>query len=103
LLSIQEPELAIIEEHLLWCHECLDRAEENLRSFRENGREHLGHISTENLERYHLGHLELAQVVKINEHTSGCREYADRMTAVKRFILLVRAGVIRGGFDKGIE
>ena len=23
----EEPELATIEEHLLWCHECLDRAE----------------------------------------------------------------------------
>jgi hypothetical protein len=24
---MEEPELATIEEHLLWCQECLDRAE----------------------------------------------------------------------------
>ena len=29
---VQEPELAVIEEYLLWCHGCRDRAEENLRS-----------------------------------------------------------------------
>jgi hypothetical protein len=25
----EEPELTAIEEHLLWCHDCLDRAEKS--------------------------------------------------------------------------
>jgi hypothetical protein len=25
--KVQEPELALLEEHVLWCHDCLDRME----------------------------------------------------------------------------
>jgi len=27
LRQLREPELGIVEEHLLWCHECLNRME----------------------------------------------------------------------------
>lgn len=28
-MTTEGPELAAIEEHLLWCHECVERAEES--------------------------------------------------------------------------
>jgi hypothetical protein len=94
--AIRGPEPAMVEEHLLWCRHCLDRAEENLRSIREKGRAHVGHISTDNLELYQLGHMtDALAIAEIDRHVSACRECADRMLAIDRFISLVRAGVIR--------
>lgn len=61
----------------------------------------LGHISTDDLERYQFGQLkEAPSLVEIKQHLSECLECADRMLAVERFIRLVRAGVFRGGFGR---
>ena len=88
----------MVEEHLLWCHECLDRAEENLQSIRENGREHLGHIATDSLENYLIGRIEAAQAFQISMHLLECTECTDRLMAVERFITILRSGVIRGAY-----
>ena len=54
------------------------------------------HISTEELERYHLGQVQTDQVrTGIKAHLTHCRECADRMLAIERFIRLVRGGRIR--------
>ena len=89
------PELASIEEHLARCNKCFDRAEENLRSIREKGREHLGRVLTVNLEKYHLGQQKSNVALRIRNHLKECSECADRLLAVERFIRLVRSGVIR--------
>ena len=47
-------ELFVIEEHLLWCDYCTDRAGENVRTL-EKGRVHLGHVSTDELELFQAG------------------------------------------------
>lgn len=86
----------MIEAHLVSCLHCVRRAEENLRSIRENGRAHLGHISTDDLERYHLGYMtDALTITGIEQHISECRDCADRMLATERFIYLVRTGAIR--------
>ena len=59
----------------------------------------MNHISTEDLERFHLGRLSDPLVVNgIEHHISECRDCADRMLAIERFIRLLLAGVIRGEF-----
>jgi anti-sigma factor RsiW len=99
LARIPEAERALIAEHLLGCRDCHKRAEENLRSIREKGRAHLAHISTDDLERYQRGQLNDGQIsAGIEQHVSECRECADRMLAIERFVQLVRAGVIRSEF-----
>jgi hypothetical protein len=94
-------ERAMVEEHLRYCLHCLRRAEENLRSIREKGREHLGHISTDNLEKYKLGRItEAHAIARIDRHLTECIDCAHRMLAVERFIQLVLQGVVRD--DLGI-
>lgn len=93
-------ELALIEEHLLWCPDCLNRAEENFRDILEKGRAHLGHISTDDLERYQRGQLnDTPTRAGIEQHVTECQECADRMLAIERFVHLVRTGVIERGFE----
>jgi hypothetical protein len=95
--AIRGPELAMIEEHLLWCLHCVGREEKNLRNNREKKRAHVGHISTDDLELYHLGNMTDAMAIGgIEQHISECPDCADRMMAIDRFVHLVRAGVIRG-------
>jgi hypothetical protein len=53
--AIRGPELVRIEEHFLWCSYCIGREVKHLRKIREKGRAHMGHISTDELELYHLG------------------------------------------------
>ncbi len=96
---IPEPERALITAHLLGCLDCHKRAEENLRNIWEKGRVHLGHISTDDLERYRRGQLNDGQMsAGIEQHMLECRECADRMLAIEQFVKLVRAGVIRSEF-----
>jgi hypothetical protein len=58
----------------------------------------MDHISTDDLERYHLGRVSDAlSVTGIEQHISECRDCADRMLAIERFIYSVRAGVIQVG------
>ena len=85
---VRGQELAIIQEHRLWCQECLNRAVENLRSIRKNGREHMGHISMDNLERHHLGQMDTGPTLDAAKHLSECGLCADRLEAVGRFISL---------------
>jgi hypothetical protein len=93
-------ELAVIEEHLLWCRDCLARAEEWLNDLRVKGRSHVDHITTDDLERYHLGQLDGEPTLAgIEAHLSHCRECADRMLALNRFIYLVQIGVIKRPFE----
>ena len=59
-----------------------------------------GHISTDDLERYHLGQLQDAPALAgIEQHLSKCRDCADRMLAVERFCHLVWTGVIKRPFE----
>jgi hypothetical protein len=56
----------------------------------------LGHILTADLERYQLGTLKGSPTpAEIEHHLSECRECADRMLAIERFIRLVGAGALR--------
>jgi hypothetical protein len=61
------------------------------------------HISVDDLQRYHLGHVhEPEELSKIEEHLLWCQQCLDRVEAVKRFVDLLRAGVIPGGFDRNM-
>jgi hypothetical protein len=100
--AIRGPELAMIEEHLLWCHDCLDRAEADLR-LRRDGQVYAEHISTDGLERYHLGQLEKGILMEVTEHLAECLDCSHRLLAVERFIQLVRAGAVRGEFYKDFK
>jgi hypothetical protein len=60
------------------------------------GRAHLDHIATDDLERFHLGQVtDALATAGIEQHLAECRDCADRMLAIDRFIELVRAGEIR--------
>lgn len=101
--GLKESELKIIEEHLLWCHPCIERAKENLRSIQEKGRAHLGHATTEDLESYHLGRLKLKAMVAIRKHAEACQECADRFHCEVRlqaicFCRLIAQGPVNKGF-----
>ncbi len=58
------------------------------------------HISTDDLERYHLGHVQEPELARIEEHLLWCQDCLDRMEATARLIGLIRAGAILAGFDK---
>jgi hypothetical protein len=61
------------------------------------------HISVDDLERFHLGRVqEPEELSKIEEHLLWCQQCLDRVEAVKRFVDLLRAGVIQGGFDRNM-
>jgi len=60
---------------------------------------HGRHLSTQELELYHLGRLEAALLASREEHLSRCQDCRDRLGAVEVFIKRVRAGVIRGKFE----
>jgi hypothetical protein len=58
----------------------------------------MDHIPTIDLERQFLGQTtDTAANARINQHLSVCRECADRMLAIDRFIRSVIAGMIRAG------
>jgi hypothetical protein len=97
--AIRGPELAMVEEHLLWCQECIDRAEEDIQGIRMNDQELPWHPSPVELEGYHLGRLSFPAVALIEDHIAGCQACADRSLALWRFVRLLRAGVVKGGFD----
>ena len=100
LSLMRKPELAVIEEHLLLCRDCITLAEENLCSLRKKGQVHVDHIPTGDLERYHLGQLDGEPTLAvIEEHLSECRDCADRMLALDRFIHLVQTGVMKRPFE----
>ena len=92
---MSEMEMAMIEEHLLWCRPCVDRSEGGLRNMSEKQVSHADHISTDRLELYHLGNLKDTQA-EIEQHISECQDCADRTLAIQRFVGLVRAGLIGG-------
>ena len=100
LSLIRDPELAVIEEHLACCRDCLTRAEENLSGLREKERASIGHPSIDDLERYHRGQFDgEPTLVDIEEHLSDCWDCADRMLALDRFIHLVRTGGVKRPFE----
>ncbi len=96
--AIRGPELAMVEEHLLWCFHCQRREEKNLRCIREKRRADLGHITTDDLELYQLGRMTDDQIAGIDHHLSECIDCEHRMLAIDRFVKLVRAGMIRAGW-----
>ena len=57
------------------------------------------HISTDDLERYHLKRVRGLELAAIEEHLLWCHDCLDRMEATERFINLVRAGATWGGFE----
>ena len=97
--AIRGPELAMVEEHLLWCLHCQRREEENWRSMREKRRAHLGHITTDDLELYQLGRMtDAADCRNRPSHQQSVATAHDRMLAIEQFVKLVRAGLIRAGW-----
>jgi len=69
--AIRGAELAMVEEHLLWCLDCASRAEKSCVSFDWKGAAKMDHISTEDLELYHLGRVSDAHTVtNIEQHIS---------------------------------
>jgi hypothetical protein len=93
--TIRGQELAIVEEHLLWCLECVRREEEICA---ELERAHMDHISIDDLELYHLGHIaDASTIAGIEQHVSECQHCADRTLAIQRFVHLVRDSEIREG------
>ena len=100
LSLMRQQELAVIEEHLLWCRDCLDRSEDNLLNLREKVRTHVDHISIDDLERYNLGHFQdVPTLAELEQHLSECRDCADRKLALDWFIHLVKTGVIKRPFE----
>jgi hypothetical protein len=96
--TIRGPELAMVEEHLIWCVYCAGREAKSCAVFGWKGAALMDHVSTYDLELYHLRQLTDAQAIAaIEQHSLECQECADRMLAVKRFVLSVRAGEIRAG------
>ena len=61
--AIRGPELAMVEEHLLWCLHCVHREEESCAEFGLKRAAIINHISTDDLERFHLGRLSDAHAV----------------------------------------
>jgi hypothetical protein len=57
------------------------------------------HISTKDLERYLLNRLQEPELGWVEEHLLWCQECQNGANGVQRFIDLVRAGLIRGGFE----
>lgn len=94
--AIRGPELAMIEEHLLGCFHCQRREEKFCATFGRKGTAMMDHVTTENLELFHLGRVtDALAIAEIEHHISECQECADRMLAIDRFIALVQAGVVR--------
>jgi predicted metal-binding protein len=76
-------ELAMMEEHLLWCRQCFERTQENF----ESGESSCGHISVDEMELYHRRQLaDEGREAVITSHVSRCQDCADRMLAVQRFL-----------------
>jgi len=97
-------ELFLVEEHLLWCDYCTNRAGENLRDLREKGHARMGHISTDELEVFLAGGLDDAvAAARIDEHVRACQECADRMLALRRFLNMVSAGRLTKGYGSTIR
>jgi len=61
--AIRGSELAMVEEHLLWCLHCAHREEESCAAFGLKRAATMNHISTDVQERFHLGRLSDAQAV----------------------------------------
>jgi hypothetical protein len=57
------------------------------------------HLSTEQLEEYAMGCVREPELTRVEEHLLWCLEWVDRAEAVDRFILLLQAGAIKGGFE----
>ena len=65
--AIRGLELAMVEEHLLWCSYCRGREEKSCSMFGWKRAAHMNHISTDDLELYQLGHMtpELCTVLSL--------------------------------------
>ena len=65
--------------------------------------QHVGHISTVDLKRYHLDTVATRQELAVlDEHLLWCRECLDRLDAVEAFLDRVEAGRIPGYFDADV-
>jgi hypothetical protein len=95
--AVRGLELAVIEEHLLWCFHCQRREEENLAQHpgETAGTSHGPHLDRRSGTLQVGSHDRRPGPAGIEQHMSECQQCADRMLAIDRFISLVRAGVIR--------
>jgi len=57
------------------------------------------HISDHDLERYHLGMINGAELDALETHIIGCPACADRAAEVADYVDAMRAGIIKGNFD----
>ena len=97
-------ELFVVEEHLLWCDYCTERAGENLQDLREKGHAQMGHISTDELEVFLAGGLDDAvAAARIEEHLRACQHCAHRILAIGRFLNMVGAGRMTKGYGSTIR
>ena len=61
------------------------------------------HLTTDELEAYYLGKVvSEIDLARIEEHLLWCHQCLDRIEAVERFIDMVRAGAVMGGFDRNM-
>ena len=59
-----------------------------------------GHISGDDLERYHLGMItDEAELAPLEEHLLACRACAERAEATARYVDAIRAAIIKGDYD----
>lgn len=62
----------------------------------------LGHASDLDLERYHLGMIaEGPELAALEEHLLICAKCVDRAEETGAYVDSIRAGIIKGNFDKG--
>ena len=59
----------------------------------------MGHVLSDDLERYCLGIVGESECSTIEQHLLWCRDCLDVMEAVERFVRLVWSGIIRGSFE----
>ena len=92
-------ELYVVEEHLLWCTHCTDRAAENMKILRTKGHAHLDHLSIDDLERFVAGGIDDAVVAsRVEQHVRACQFCSDRVVAIERFLSIVQAGRLTKGY-----
>ena len=61
------------------------------------------HLTTDEMEAYYLGKVASdPDMARIKAHLSWCHHCRDRVEAVERFIDMVRAGTVMGGFDRNV-
>ena len=64
----------------------------------------MGHISDFDLERWHLGMIDQEEELgQIEVHVIGCQDCLLRALEAQRYVDTMRAAIITGNFDFGVD